>query len=97
MCQKVLINDMEINASNVQVGTVTKNGKKRRQIQFDFKVRSEDYHDVTTLLYKNNFQVTVPDENITFPAVITNYATSITNLYETGQTGDFSLELTGKE
>lgn len=66
------------------------------QISFEFTVTHEDYHDVTTLLYKNDFIVHVPKKNLEFPAVITNYSTSITNLYEKGSTGLFKLELTEK-
>lgn len=67
-----------------------------RHISFDFEVTSEDYHDITTLLYKNDFNVTIPGKNIQFDATISNYSTSITNLYEEGQTGDFHLELEEK-
>lgn len=65
-----------------------------RHVSFDFDVTSEDYHDITKLLYKNEFTVTIPGKNITFDATISNYSTSITNLYEENQTGNFHLELT---
>ncbi|WP_010529192.1 DUF3219 family protein [Lentibacillus jeotgali] len=94
MFEKVIINDMEINASNVQVESITKNDEARTKLSFDFKVTHEAYHDVTTLLYENDFVVKVPEEKLKFPAVISNYSTSITNLYEPGAVGDFKLELT---
>ncbi|HLS10201.1 DUF3219 family protein [Lentibacillus sp.] len=97
MPEKIIINGMEINASNVQVDAITKNGKKLTKLRFDFNVTHETYHDVTTLLYKNDFVINVPEKNLEFPAVISNYSTSITNLYEAGAVGDFKLELTEKE
>jgi len=97
MSQKVIINDMEINAHNVQVDSNMKNGEVRSKLSFDFKVTHETYHDVTTLLYENDFTVKVPEKNLEFPAVISKFSTSITNLYEPGSVGDFKLELTEKE
>ncbi|WP_249871467.1 DUF3219 family protein [Oceanobacillus saliphilus] len=94
---KVIINDLTIDALNLQVETKTSNGGSELKIvRFDFKVTSEDYHDVTTLLYKNDFIVKIPLKNLEFPAVIYNYSTSITNLYEEGTVGDFRLELIEK-
>ena len=68
-------------------------GKELRKIGFDFKVTSEEYHEITTLLYEMNFQVNIPAKNIEFPATIHTYSTSITNLYEENQVGDFKLTL----
>ncbi|SFB07024.1 Protein of unknown function [Lentibacillus halodurans] len=96
MHQKIIINDMEIDALNIKLGSTTKNGEERTKISFDFKVTHEAYHDITTLLYKNDFIVKVPDRHLQFPAVISNYSTSITNLYEEGAIGDFKLELIEK-
>jgi hypothetical protein len=64
------------------------------QIKFTFKVTSADYHMVTTLLYKNLFDVEVPHLHLKFKGIITNYSTSITNLYKGNQVGDYTLELT---
>ncbi|TRM10560.1 DUF3219 family protein [Lentibacillus cibarius] len=97
MKQTIIINDMELIASNVRAESIMKNGQLRTKLNFDFKVTHDMYHDVTTLLYENNFIVKVPDKNLEFSAVITNYSTSITNLYEPGAVGDFKLELTEKE
>ncbi|MBP1968403.1 hypothetical protein J2Z83_000495 [Virgibacillus natechei] len=96
MNQKVIINDLAINAMNYQEETVTEEGKDLFKIGFDFKVTSSDYHDVTTLLYKNDFTVKVPGRNINLYATIYNYSTSITNLYEEDAVGDFKLELMEK-
>ncbi|QKY71772.1 DUF3219 family protein [Lentibacillus sp. CBA3610] len=88
---------MEISAFNVRTDSVNKNGKELTKVSFDFKVTHEDYHDVTVLLYENDFVVKVPGKNLEFPAAISSYSTSITNLYEPGTVGDFKLELTEKE
>lgn len=61
------------------------------KIWIEFKVSSEDYHDITTLLYKGVFDVKVLEKGISFKGDIQEYSTSITNLYEKGQVGDFRL------
>jgi Protein of unknown function (DUF3219) len=63
------------------------------QISVEFKVTSEDYHDLATLLYKGTFDVKVPSRNVAFTGKIIQYSTSITNLYEKGQVGDYRLSL----
>lgn len=72
-------------------------GKERIKAGFDFKVKSEDYHDVTTLLYLNDFIIRIPEMELEFPATISNYSTSITNLYKENEVGDFRLELIEKQ
>lgn len=64
-----------------------------RIISVEFFVTSEEYHEVTTLLYKNHFDVVVPEENLSFEAVIEQYSTSLTNLYKENQVSTFSLSL----
>lgn len=54
------------------------------------------YHDVTTLLYRNDFVVNIPSEELEFQAEIYTFWTSFTNLYEQGAVGDFHLELIEK-
>ncbi|AQQ54951.1 hypothetical protein B0X71_01670 [Planococcus lenghuensis] len=68
----------------------------RRIVGFDFQVTHESYHDVTVLLYENDFRVEIPSLEVDFQAVIHNYFTSFTNLYEEGAVGDFHLELIEK-
>ena len=63
------------------------------QISIVFDVTSEEYHDIATLLYKGTFEVTIPDSLLFFKGTITNYSTSITNLYEKGQVGEYKLSL----
>ncbi|MBP2080034.1 hypothetical protein J2Z64_004346 [Oceanobacillus polygoni] len=93
MKRKVIMNGYEIDAFHFQVEALQ---NENRKVSFDFKVTSEEYHDLTTMLYKNDFIIQIPEENLEFQATIHNYATSITNLYEAGAVGDFSLELVEK-
>ncbi|MEN1968105.1 DUF3219 family protein [Lentibacillus sp. N15] len=72
-------------------------GGELHKIGFEFKVKSKDYHKITTLLYTNDFQVQVPVKEIEFRATIHSYSTSITNLYEENAVGDFKLELIEKK
>lgn len=63
------------------------------EISVGFEVTSEEYHDIATLLYEGTFDVKVPDLPLSFRGTIQQYSTSITNLYEKGQVGDYSLTL----
>lgn len=95
---KILLNDRVIQAMNYK-DTVIKDETTNEELQkvsFDFHVTSDEYHDITVLLYKNNFAVEVPERNLSFQATILNYSTSITDLYKSNQTGLFHLELLEK-
>ncbi|MEM1504701.1 DUF3219 family protein [Domibacillus sp. 8LH] len=98
MVKQVILNDTPIQVENFHEETVVnkKTGAKVPKISFQFPVTSEEYHDITVLLYENNFQVKVPEKGMEFPAMIHTYSTSVTNLYEAGATGTFSLELIGR-
>jgi hypothetical protein len=98
MTLTVWIDDTEIAASNYKEESVADkaSGKPIRKIAFDFKVTSADYHDIAVLLYKMDFRIRVPEKGLDFFATITNYSTSITNLYEENQVADYKLELTEK-
>lgn len=63
------------------------------QISIDFDVTSEEYHDIATLLYKGTFDVSVPELDLSFKGTINKYSTSITNLYDKGQVGEYKLSL----
>ena len=63
------------------------------EISIDFEVTSEEYHDIATLLYEGTFDVKVPESGLSFRGTIQQYSTSITNLYEEGQVGNYSLTL----
>ncbi|TVP86957.1 MAG: DUF3219 family protein [Alkalicoccus sp.] len=66
----------------------------KHRISVTFLVTHEEYHRITTLLYEGMFDVEIPEKSLSFIGVIANYSTSITNLYEAGQTGEFYLQLT---
>ncbi|MDN3428069.1 DUF3219 family protein [Microbacterium sp. APC 3898] len=91
----VWINDTQINAYNFKEETANdaNSRQQKRKISFDFKVTSEEYHDVAVLLYKMNFRIRVPEQDLEFDASISNYSTSITDLYKPGQVADYYLEL----
>jgi hypothetical protein len=67
------------------------NGKHK--VSMSFYVSSEEYHEVTTLLYKGSFNVEIPKNELRFHGSIQKYSTSVTNLYEKGQVGEFELVL----
>lgn len=95
MVDEILLNEVPIAITDFHEEKVTdkSTGKELRKIGFDFEVTSEAYHKITTLLYEMNFQVNIPARNLVFPATIHTYSTSITNLYEDNQVGDFKLTL----
>jgi len=63
------------------------------KISVDFNVTSEEYHDITTLLYSGTFDVKIPERDVTFSGIIYNYSTSFTNLYVKDQIGQYKLTL----
>lgn len=95
MVSEIILNDVPIAITDFQeeeaIDKTT--GKTLRIIKFNFKVTSKEYHRVTTLLYKMNFHVEIPEKKLEFPATIHSYSTSITNLYEKNKVGDFKLAL----
>ncbi|MFB5281078.1 DUF3219 family protein [Peribacillus sp. Hz7] len=92
MVKTIILNNYSI--------SVKEYGEKKTQdgdlISVTFDVTSEDYHDVTTLLYKGAFDVKIPERNREFKGTIQQYSTSITNLYEKGNVGEFKLCLLEK-
>ena len=95
MVSEILLNGVSIAITDFQEEKVVDNntGKNLRLIRFNFKVTSKEYHQITTLLYKMNFKVEIPEKNLEFPATIHSYSTSITNLYKENNVGDFKLAL----
>ncbi|WP_158738164.1 DUF3219 family protein [Alteribacillus sp. YIM 98480] len=89
MVKEIWLNDTKLKINGYDENNL--NGF--HQISIDFKVNSEQYHDITTLLYRGTFDVAVPERDITFTGTIQQYFTSITNLYKKGQTADFHLRL----
>ncbi|MFD1412666.1 DUF3219 family protein [Oceanobacillus jeddahense] len=89
---KIKINGQVFKGKQVELDEVA----DKKQVAFSFDVTSETYHDVTSLLYENDFEVDIPEKSMTFPATIKKYATSTTNLYEKGKTSEFYLKLREK-
>lgn len=94
----VWIDEKQIEATDFNSERVIVSGyaNDAQKISLSFKVTSEEYHDVAVLLYKNDFLVRVPEMDLEFPAVIHNYATDRTDLYQPGQVADYYLELREK-
>ncbi|TRZ38997.1 DUF3219 family protein [Niallia circulans] len=92
MVNKIKLNDTEILVKSYK--EELKDGHHSITVVFD--VGNEDYHAITTLLYKNDFHVTVPEPELSFAATIQQYSTSVTNLYEKGNVGEFTLTLLEK-
>lgn len=63
------------------------------KITIDFKVTSEMYHDIAVLLYRETFNVKVPERGLSFRGSISQYSTSITNLYKEDQVADYKVSL----
>ncbi|WP_018663174.1 DUF3219 family protein [Heyndrickxia acidiproducens] len=94
MAMKVILNDTLIQTFEYEQEQIqNQNGQVLWKIRFAFKVKSEEYHDIATLLYKKIFDVTVPENGLAFRGAIQNYSTSLTNLYQKGQVADYRLEL----
>lgn len=89
MVREIILNDRVINVERYEEEKIDGLYK----ISIDFKVTSEEYHDVATLLYLGTFDVKVPEKAVSFRATIQQYSTSITNLYQKGQVGDYRLSL----
>ncbi|RFU64202.1 DUF3219 family protein [Bacillus sp. V59.32b] len=94
MVNEVMLDETVIKVTNYQEEVAEKTGA--RQISFEFKVKSSEYHDITTLLYKGTFDVKVPEKELAFEGTILNYYTSVTDLYKENQVGDFHLVLVEK-
>lgn len=98
MVKQVILNDTPIDVFNFREETIVnkETGATVPKISFQFIVTNEEYHDITVLLYEMEFHVKVPEKEMAFPATIHAYSTSVTNLYEAGAEGIFSLELIGR-
>ncbi|PYF07324.1 DUF3219 family protein [Ureibacillus chungkukjangi] len=89
MVNKITLNDTVIGIEKYEEVTIS----GLHKIIIDFKVTSEDYHDISTLLYEGIFNISVPEKGLSFKGAIQEYSTSITNLYENGQVGDYHVSL----
>lgn len=95
MTTEIWINNTVIHAYQFAEETVAADAPLRKII-FDFQVTSKDYHDIAVLLYEMEFQIRVPEKQWDFRAAISNYSTSITNLYNDNEVADYHLELVEK-
>lgn len=89
MVTKVYLNDTPIQVTQYQ--EYTKDGFLH--IAIDFKVTSQEYHDIVTLLYEGTFDVKIPEKNLSLRATIHQFYTSVTNLYEENQVGEYHVLL----
>ncbi|MGA9228133.1 MAG: DUF3219 family protein, partial [Mesobacillus sp.] len=83
MIKEIILNDQVILVSQYEESNI--NGLI--QISIEFKVTSNEYHDITTLLYEGEFEVMVPGSSLEFRGRILEYSTSVTNLYESEKVG----------
>ena len=89
MVKEILLNHTSIKVNQYEQRKV--NGL--HEISVRFEVTSEEYHYIATLLYEETLHVSVPEKALSFRGTIGQYSTSLTNLYEKGQVGDYSLTL----
>lgn len=89
MVSYILLNDTELPVDHYQERS--ENG--HIQIDIDFKVKSQHYHEIATLLYQRTFEVKVPQKQLEFTGTIREYYTSTVNLYEANQVADYHLSL----
>lgn len=89
LVSKIMLDDRVIQLSSYE--EEKENGSYKVSVIFD--VTSEEYHDIATLLYNGTFDVEIPEKEIMFRGTIYNYSTSITNLYEKDQVGQYKLTL----
>jgi hypothetical protein len=87
--KEIVLNDTAIKVKRYEQRTVNDS----LEISVDFEVTSDAYHDIATLLYEGTFDVKVPETSLEFRGTIQQYSTSITNLYEEGQVGNYSVTL----
>ncbi|MBZ5748912.1 DUF3219 family protein [Metabacillus rhizolycopersici] len=89
MVKEIVLNDTLIKVYDFKQGKVN----DLYEISVCFEVTSEEYHDIATLLYQGTFDVKIPERELSFRGRIQQYSTSMTNLYEKGQVGNYSLSL----
>jgi len=78
-----LVRELYLNEMKLELQSYEEEKKKGLiKISVKFPVTSEEYHEVATMLYEGTFDVRM-----------TNYFTSITNLYEKDKVGIYSLTL----
>jgi len=89
MVKEIILNNTLIKVNSYEQRTVN----HLHEISVGFEVTSKEYHEITTLLYQGTFDIKVPERDLSFRGTIKQYSTSIANLYEEGQIGDYSLTM----
>ncbi|MCY7781539.1 MULTISPECIES: DUF3219 family protein [unclassified Bacillus (in: firmicutes)] len=85
---------LRLNGVTLEMAAYQEENEPKRKILFTLNVTSETYHDIAVLLYEKTFNVEVPERNLVFNGEITNYSTSLVNLYEPGSASEFYIEIT---
>ncbi|AIC97924.1 MULTISPECIES: YkvR family protein [Bacillus] len=85
---------LRLNNVTLEMAAYQEESEPKRKIAFTLNVTSETYHDIAVLLYEKTFNVEVPERGLAFRGGMTNYSTSLTNLYEPGAVSEFYIEIT---
>lgn len=92
----VYLDTLQLNASQFQHEQVSHSiqDKSRHLLSFDFVITgNQEYHDVTSHLYGQTFDVKVPSHDLHFKGSIHNYSTSVPKLTTEEDTVNVHLEL----
>lgn len=87
--KKIYLDEVPILASELKEEKIDGLNK----ISIVFSVTSKEYHDITVLLYKQVFTIHIPSSQLSFHGKIIQYYTTITDLYQEGNVGEFTLSL----
>ncbi|AIX07148.1 MULTISPECIES: YkvR family protein [Bacillus] len=85
---------LRLNNVTLEMAAYQEESEPKRKIAFTLNVTNETYHDIAVLLYEKTFNVEVPERGLAFRGKMTNYSTSLTNLYEPGAVSEFYIEIT---
>ncbi|KAF1680916.1 DUF3219 family protein [Bacillus sp. SKDU12] len=85
---------LRLNDVTLEMAAYQEENEPKRKIALTLNVTSETYHDIAVLLYEKTFHVEVPERKLDFQGEITNYSTSLTNLYEPESVSEFYIEMT---
>ncbi|WP_210366825.1 DUF3219 family protein [Bacillus sp. REN3] len=87
-----MVKEMILNGYSIQLTQYKERLEEGlHKVSIKFNVTSEEYYPITTLLYQDEMLVEIPETGLEFTGKITEYSTSVTNLYQEGQTGQFSV------
>lgn len=84
---------LRLNNVTLEMAAYQEESEPKRKIAFTLNVTSETYHDIAVLLYEKRLMSRF--RNAILPSgEMTNYSTSLTNLYEPGAVSEFYIEIT---